>query len=105
MKVKEILALATAQGAVIGSPYDKGMVIAKDVEGIAMPAVNQQGQPTGGYRFEVKDENDKLSVTIGSADYVAGKTKYDLIVCSANRDVVVGNTVVTKKGDKRLRAA
>jgi len=99
MTTKEILLLAAAQGALVGSPYEKGLVIAQNVEGTITPS------PNGGWRFSLKDEAGELNVTIASSAFVAGKTKYDLVVATATRDVALNNgTIVTKKGDKRLRA-
>lgn len=105
MKVAEILQLAQSNGAQIGSPYQKELVIQANVEGVVTPALNAQGQPTGGWRFTVKDESGELSVPIASQSYAAGKNKYDLVVAKAIRDVALNNgNVITKSGDKRLRA-
>lgn len=106
MNVKEMLALATAQGAQVGSPYEAMLPIAKDVEGVVTAVVNQQTKlPTGGFRFTMKDDSGELNVSIASASYVPNKTKYDLVVCRVTRDISInGGAPIAKTGDKRLRA-
>jgi len=99
MKVSEILALAQANGAQAGSPYEKGLTVASNVEGTVSAG------PNGGWRLSVKDDSGELTMSIASTSYKPERKAYDIVVATATRDVIANNNqVIARKGDKRLRA-
>ncbi len=97
MKVIDLIKKAAELG-VQQTPYQETDVVAEGIEGkVETDNFNRKV-------LVLEDETGRKAIVIPPTAYTEGKTKYDIVVMTAERDFEVNGNAF-KKGHKVLRAA